>query len=59
MIILPKKTIFNLILTMMLLPVTPVFAETVEYDGLIEPYVVVDIGAPSTAAATPPMPSSA
>jgi len=42
-----KKTIFNLILTALLLPVIAVCAETVEYDGLIEPHVVVDIGAPA------------
>jgi RND family efflux transporter MFP subunit len=46
-LILRKKTIFNLILTAMLLLATAVCAETVEYDGLIEPYVVVDIGAPA------------
>jgi RND family efflux transporter MFP subunit len=46
MLILRKKTIFNLILTAMLLLATAVCAETVEFDGLIEPYVVVDIGAP-------------
>jgi len=47
MLILRKKTIFNLILTAMLLPATAVRAETVAFDGLIEPYVVVDIGAPT------------
>ena len=47
MLILRKKTIFNLILTAMLLPATAVWAETVAYDGLIEPYVVVEIGAPT------------
>ena len=47
MLILRKKTIFNLILTAMLLLATAVCAETVEYDGLIEPNVVVDIGAPA------------
>jgi len=47
MLILRKKTIFNLILTAILLPATAVCAETVAYDGLIEPYVVVDIGAPA------------
>jgi RND family efflux transporter MFP subunit len=47
MLILRKKTIFNLILTAMLLFATAVCAETVEYVGLIEPYVVVDIGAPA------------
>ena len=47
MLILRKKTIFNLILTAVLLSATAVWAETVEYDGLIEPYVVVDIGAPA------------
>ena len=47
MLILRKKTIFNLILTTMLLPATAVWAETVAFDGLIEPYVVVDIGAPA------------
>jgi RND family efflux transporter MFP subunit len=47
MLILRKEKIFNLILTAMLLAATAVCAETVEYDGLIEPYVVVDIGAPA------------
>jgi RND family efflux transporter MFP subunit len=47
MLILSKKTILNLILTVMLLFATAVCAEMVEYDGLIEPYVVVDIGAPT------------
>ena len=47
MLLLRKKTILNLILTMMLMSVTLVWAETVEYDGLIEPYVVVEIGAPT------------
>ena len=47
MLILHKKTIFNLILTAMLLTATAVYAEAVEYDGLIEPYVVVEIGAPA------------
>jgi len=47
MFILPKKTIFNLILTAVLLSATALWAETVEYDGLIEPYVVVDIGTPA------------
>jgi RND family efflux transporter MFP subunit len=41
-----NKTIFNLVLTAMLLTTTAVCAETVEYEGLIEPYVVVNIGAP-------------
>ena len=45
--ILPKTIFFSLMLTAMLLPATAVHAETVEYDGLIEPYVVVDIGAPA------------
>ena len=47
MLILPKKTIFTIVLTAMLLLATAVYAETVEFDGLIEPYVVVDIGAPA------------
>ena len=47
MLILRIEKIFNLILTAMLLAATAVCAETVEYDGLIEPYVVVDIGAPA------------
>jgi hypothetical protein len=47
MLILSKEKIFNLILTAMLLAATAVCAETVEYVGLIEPYVVVDIGAPA------------
>jgi RND family efflux transporter MFP subunit len=40
------KTIINLILITILAPLSSMYAETVEYDGLIEPYVVVDIGAP-------------
>ncbi len=47
MLISRKTTIFNLILIAFLLLPTAVSAETVEYDGLIEPYVVVDIGAPA------------
>ena len=47
MLILRKMIIFSLILTAMLLPSTAVYAETVEYDGLMGPYVVVDIGAPA------------
>ena len=47
MLILHKKTIFNLILTAVLLTATAVYVEAVEYDGLIEPYVVVEIGAPA------------
>ena len=47
MLILHKTTIFNLILIAMLLLATAVCAKTVEYDGLIEPNVVVDIGAPA------------
>ena len=39
-----KKTMFNLILIAILVPISSMYAETVEYDGLIEPYVVVDIG---------------
>ena len=42
-----KKIMFNLILTAILVPVSSMYAETVEYDGLIEPYVVVDIGTPA------------
>jgi RND family efflux transporter MFP subunit len=41
------KTVCNLILVVLLIPVTIIYAETVEYDGLIEPYVVVDIGTPA------------
>jgi len=40
------KTMINLILVAILVPVSSMYAETVAYDGLIEPYVVVDIGAP-------------
>ena len=47
MLILRKTTICYLILTAILLLSTAVCAETVEYDGLIEPNVVVDIGAPA------------
>jgi RND family efflux transporter MFP subunit len=39
-----KKIMLNLILIAVLVPVSAMYAETVEYDGLIEPYVVVDIG---------------
>jgi RND family efflux transporter MFP subunit len=42
-----KKTMFNLILIAILVPISSMYAETVEYDGLIEPYVVVDIGTPA------------
>ena len=47
MLFLPKKTIFTIVLVVILMTPVTVFAETVEYDGLIEPYVVVDIGAPA------------
>ena len=46
MLILRKTIICNIILTAMLLSVTAVCAETAEYEGLIEPYVIVNIGAP-------------
>jgi len=42
-----KKTMINWILLVLLLPAALTNAEMVEYDGLIEPYVVVDIGAPA------------
>ena len=42
-----KKTMINWILLVLLLPAASTNAEMVEYDGLIEPYVVVDIGAPA------------
>ena len=47
MLILRKTIIFSLMLITMLMVSTALRAETVEYDGLIEPYVVVDIGAPA------------
>ena len=48
MINLHKTANSVLILTVLLLmSASVVLAETVEYDGLIEPYVVVDIGAPA------------
>jgi len=47
MLILRNRIIFNLLLIAMVLPAATVCAETVEYVGLIEPYVVVDIGAPA------------
>ena len=47
MIKLPQKTILNLILIAVFTPVIAINAETVEYDGLIEPNVVVDIGSPA------------
>ncbi len=37
----------NLILIAVFAPVMAISAETLEYDGLIEPYVVVDIGSPA------------
>jgi RND family efflux transporter MFP subunit len=48
MFILRNKIILNLILITVLLNLTAVlvFAETVEYEGIIEPYKVIDIGAP-------------
>jgi RND family efflux transporter MFP subunit len=42
-----KKTMLALILIAVFAPVISMNAETVEYDGLIEPYVVVDIGSPA------------
>jgi RND family efflux transporter MFP subunit len=47
MLLLRNTTIFSLILTTSVVLATTVCAESVEYDGLIEPYVVVDIGAPA------------
>ena len=47
MLLLRKTTIFSLILTTLLVLAAAVCAEMVEYDGLIEPYIVVDIGAPA------------
>ena len=47
MIRLHKKTMLNLILIAVFTPVIAMYAETVEYDGLIEPNVVVDIGSPA------------
>lgn len=41
-----KKHAFCWILLTLLFPATTIYAEMVEYDGLIEPYMVVDIGAP-------------
>ena len=41
-----NKTIFSLVIAAILLTATAVYAETVEYEGLIEPYVIVNIGAP-------------
>jgi RND family efflux transporter MFP subunit len=43
-----KKTFFIVTLTaLFLLPTTPLWAEPVEFDGLIEPYEVINIGAPT------------
>jgi len=42
-----NKTLLNLILIAVFAPVIAMNAETVEYDGLIEPYAVVDIGSPA------------
>ncbi len=42
------KIFFNLIAGMLItLLIHPAWAETVEYDGLIEPYVVIEIGTPT------------
>jgi len=41
---LPKKIMLNLMLIAILVPVSAICAETFEYNGLIEPYVVVNIG---------------
>ena len=48
MFVINNKTALKLILTTILVLASAVltFAETVEYEGLIEPYKVVDIGAP-------------
>jgi RND family efflux transporter MFP subunit len=46
MLIQRNKTIISIFLTALLLSSAGVCAETVEYEGLIEPYVVVNIGAP-------------
>ncbi len=46
MLTLRNKTICYLILTAIVLSPFVVCAETVEYEGLIEPYVIVNIGAP-------------
>ena len=46
MLILRNNTILAIVLTALLLPASALCAETVEYEGLIEPYVVVNIGAP-------------
>jgi RND family efflux transporter MFP subunit len=43
-----KRIFFNLITGIIfVLWISPLWAGTVEYDGLIEPYVVIDIGTPS------------
>ncbi|MCP4117585.1 MAG: efflux RND transporter periplasmic adaptor subunit [Desulfobacteraceae bacterium] len=48
MILLRKTTFFNLTLTAVsMLWITAAWAETVEYDGLIEPDLIVEIGAPA------------
>ncbi len=48
MLMLQKKTTFNLVTgTLILLWTTCVSAETIEYDGLIEPNIIVEIGAPT------------
>ena len=41
------RIIFMLLLIALVVPVTTVRAETVEYVGLIEPYKVVDVGTPA------------
>ncbi|BBO70918.1 hypothetical protein DSCA_48480 [Desulfosarcina alkanivorans] len=47
MFILNKKTLFILTLSIFFLSATPAWSETAEYDGLIEPCEVVEIGAPA------------
>ena len=47
MINIPKTTIYFLTLLLFFLSATAALSETVEYEGLIEPYEIVEIGAPA------------
>lgn len=47
MLMIPKTTIYILTLTFFFLSATAALCETIEYEGLIEPYEVVEIGAPA------------
>ena len=47
MYIFRKSFLLIFLLTVHLFSAIPAYSETLEYDGLIEPYEVIDIGAPA------------